>query len=441
MHYGWPSPFGPVLRNGTYKFSITSEEQSWLTVIPLIGAICGAYFTGLVVDTFGRKRMVIFSSLPFIASWLFIGFAESVTLMFVGRFLAGAADGLSFTAVPMYLGEIADPKIRGLLASVCPVSIVFGILLINVLGAYLRLDTVAFLATILPILLLLTFPWMPESPYFYLMKGNWEEAKRSLQIFRGTEDVSVELNRMAKAVKEQNENKGSYFDLYTVKSNRKGLIITLGLRSVQQLTGTTAIIFYCRTIFEDAGGFISPSLSTIIYFGVQLVLSAVSSLVVDISGRKPLLIASLIGTTLSLIVCGSYLHLLKVGVDTTNFNFVPIAALLCFVVAFSIGLQTIPLLVMGEIFPTNVKAFALCTMDIYYSVIVTCISKFFHWTKDIGMHVPFFTFAGCCLLGLVFIVFYVPETKGKTLEDIQDELRGERKVVVRSEAKEEACFY
>ncbi|XP_018563927.1 facilitated trehalose transporter Tret1-like [Anoplophora glabripennis] len=439
MHYGWSSPFGPVLLEGKYKFTITSNESSWLTVTPLIGAVFGAFVTGLVVDTFGRKRMIVFSSVPFIASWLLIGFADSSTLMFVGRFLAGAIDGLSFIAVPMYLGEIAEPKIRGLLSSVCPVSIVFGILLINVLGTYLPLDTTAFISTILPLLLLITFPWMPESPYFYLMKGNEEEARKSLQIFRGVEDVTVELNRISSAVKEQQENKGSFLDLFRVNSNRKAIFITLGLRTVQQLTGTTVIIFYCKTIFKEAGGF-SPSLSTIIYFSVQLVLAVVSSIVVDLCGRKPLLITSIIGTALSLLAHATYLYLQKIGYDTTEYNFVPLAALLCFVVTFSIGLQTVPLLIMGEIFPTNVKAFALCTMDIYYSVFVTCMSKFFHWSKGIGMHVPFFTFTGCCVLGLIFILLYVPETKGKTLEDIQDELH-DKKTVVDRRIINEACLY
>ncbi|KAJ8954037.1 hypothetical protein NQ318_004338 [Aromia moschata] len=426
MHYGWPSHFVPVLVDGNYTFRISSQEGSWLTVIPLIGAVLGAFVTGLVVDTLGRKRLVVFSSFPFVVSWLLVGFAESSTLMFVGRFLAGAADGLSFTAVPMYLGEIAEPAIRGLLASVCPVCIVFGILLVNVLGACLPLDEVAFVATALPILLFLTFPWMPESPYFYLMKGNTEEARKSLQVFRGTEDVTAELNRMAKAVDEQNRNRGSFLDLVRVKSNRRGLIITLGLRGIQQLSGTTAIIFYCKTIFQQAESFISPSASTIVYFGVQLFLSAVSSFVVDFSGRRPLLIASIAGTALTLFANGTYLYLKHcTDVDTASFEFVPLAALLCFVVAFSVGLQTIPLLVMGEIFPTDVKAFALCAMDIYYSVIVTVISKFFHWSNETyGMHVPFYTFTACCVLGLVFIIVYVPETKGKTLEDIQMELRG-----------------
>lgn len=124
------------------------------------------------------------------------------------------------------------------------------------------------------------------------------------------------------------------------------------------------------------------------------------------------------------------------------FEFVPIVALLCFVIIFSLGMQTIPLIMMGEIFPSNVKAFALCIMDIYYSVIVTIISKFFHWSKDnYGMHVPFFAFTVCCIIGLVFIIFAVPETKGKTLEDIQVELRGGKIKIVDTKYLNEANYY
>ncbi|KAG5875058.1 hypothetical protein JTB14_026189 [Gonioctena quinquepunctata] len=440
MHYGWSSPFIPVLRSGKYSFHISSDEGSWLTVMPLVGAFFGAFFTATVVDKIGRKRLIVFSSLPFIASWLMIAFAKSSTLMFIGRFLAGAADGLSFTAVPMYLGEIADPKIRGLLASICPVSIVFGILFINVIGAYLPLDTCALIGTFFPLLLLITFTFMPESPYFYLMKGRTIDARRSLRVFRGMDNVNEELTRISMAVKEQNESKGSFLDMFTVKSNRKGMIVTLGLRGIQQLSGTTAIIFYCKTIFEESEGFISSNTSTIIYFSLQLVLSSVASFIVDFSGRRPLLIISITGTAIALLANGIFLYLKNcTEVDTTNFNFVPLIALLLYVIVFSMGLQTIPLLMIGEMYPTNIKAFALCSMDMYYSVIVAIISKFFHWSNDqYGMHVPFFTFFCCCVLGLVFIIIVVPETKGKTLEDIQADLRGHEKIV---RYVEEAAYY
>ncbi|XP_060534858.1 facilitated trehalose transporter Tret1-like [Cylas formicarius] len=428
MHYGWPSPSLPILTNGTYSFTISQEEGSWLAVAPLIGAIFGAAVTGFVVDIFGRKRLIVLSSVPFTASWLFIAVAPSSVLMFVARFVAGMTDGLSFTAVPMYLGEIAEPKIRGLIASICPLCILFGYLLINVLGSYLPIDTTAYVAVSVPILLLVTFVWMPESPYFYVMKGRVSEARRSLQKFRGRDDVSAELDRISEAVREQNARRGHFLDLVRVRSNRKALIIALGVRGIQQLSGTSAIMFFCKQVFEESRDFLPSSVGTIVYFSVHLVLSGVASFVVDVSGRRPLLIFSVVGTAVSLFLNGSYLYVKeRTDVDTSGFNFLPMVALLMYVVFFSAGLQIIPLLIMGELFPTNVKAFALCVMDVYFSVIVTCISKFFYWSSmSFGMHVPFFAFGCCCVVGLAFILFTVPETKGKTLEDIQNELKGEK---------------
>ncbi|XP_076272692.1 facilitated trehalose transporter Tret1-like [Rhynchophorus ferrugineus] len=424
MHYGWPSPSIPILTSGNYTFTISSEESSWLVVSPLLGAIVGAFITGMIVDVFGRKKLVIFSSFPFVFSWLFIAWARSSVLMFISRFMAGMTDGISFTAVPMYLGEIADAKIRGLIASVCPVSIILGILLINVLGSYLSIQTTAYIGTAVPILLFLTFIWMPESPYFYLIKGRVSDARKSLQKFRGVEDVSVELNRIREAVEEQNKNRGRCLDLLTIESNRKAVMIAYGVRGCQQLSGTTAIIFYCQKIFAESRDFMSPSVATILYFSVQLVLSALASIIVDFSGRRPLLIVSITGTAITLLANGIYLYLKDcTSVDVSSLNFLPLVALLTYVVVFSIGLQTIPLLIMGEVFPTNVKAFALCGADIYYSILVTIISKFFHWSnEEFGMYVPFFVFSVASVFGLIFTIFCVPETKGKTLEDIQREL-------------------
>lgn len=212
----------------------------------------------------------------------------------------------------------------------------------------------------------------------------------------------------------------------------------------QQLTGITAIIFYCQKIFEHSKDFLSPSTATIIYFSVQLVMSAVASVIVDISGRTPLLITSITATGLMLLANSVYLLLQNcqcTSVEISAISFVPMVLLICLVIGFSIGLQTIPLLIVAEIFPTNVKGFALCIVDIAYSIIVTIVSMYFQWSSEsFGMHVPFFTFTVSCFVGLIFIVYWVPETKGKTLEDIQIELKGEARVVDEKNFNE-AIFY
>ncbi|RZC39847.1 facilitated trehalose transporter Tret1, partial [Asbolus verrucosus] len=381
MHYGWPSPSLPQLEkvvNST--LTLNHDEGSWMAVMPLIGALIGALIAATIVDILGRKRTIIITCFPFFAAWIMIAFSKSVIVLYVARFIAGVADGWAFTAVPMYIGEIAEPKIRALISS------------------------------IVPILALLTFIWMPESPYYLVMKSHHEDAKKNLQILRGREDVEIELNRVSKAVNAQTQNSGKFLDLFITKSNRKAVFIMMALRGAQQLSGTTAITFYTQLIFKEAGDDISSELATIIYFSVQVLLTVLCSSIVDRAGRRPLLILSLSGSALALFLEGTYFLIkTRTGIDTSSFSYLPVISLIGFVIFFSIGMQSIPILMLGELFPANVKAFALCLADMYFCVMATIVSKFFQIVKDsFGMDVPFYVFT----------------TKGKSLEEIQHFLGG-----------------
>ncbi|KAJ8968019.1 hypothetical protein NQ317_001092 [Molorchus minor] len=431
MHYGWPSPSLPkLLDNSTEEtaLTITESEGSWIAVMPLIGGFLGASIGGITVDILGRKRTIILTTFPFFAGWIMVAYSKSVIILYIARFIAGISDGWAFTAVPMYIGEIADPKIRGLLGSGVSVTWIFGILLINIIGSYLSITVTALISSLLPVLTLATFMWMPESPYHLLMRNKPKEAQESLQKLRGIQDVDSELNRLTVAVKKQTESTGKFLDLFAVKSNRKAVLIILIVRAAQQLSGTTAITFYTQIIFKEAGDDISSEIATIIYFSVQLIMTMVCSSIVDKTGRRPLLITSISGTGIVLLIEGTYFYLNKSGVDVTQFSYIPVAALIGFVVLFSLGMQSIPILMLGELFPANVKAFALCLADIYFAILATIVSKFFQLMKyHFGIYVPFYAFAVCCALGLVCIVLFVPETKGKTLEEIQMCLRGEKR--------------
>ncbi|KAF2884947.1 hypothetical protein ILUMI_21224 [Ignelater luminosus] len=423
MHYGWPSPSLPKLLQNDSHIPITSDEGSWIAVILLPGCFSGSVLGGLLLDRIGRKYVILLSSIPFIISWIMIAYARSFTILVTARYLAGISDGLICCSVPIYLGEIADPKIRGLLGSAVSVAWLFGILVINVLGSYLTIADAALISLIVPMLLLLTFPFIPESPYYLLMKGNVEKAKNSLMVFKGTNNVEDELSRLKVAVEEQSRNAGKF----TVKSTRRALYITMGSRGAQQFSGTVAIVFYAQIIFKEAGDSVSPEIGSIIYFSVQLILSGICSIIVDKTGRRPLMIISVTGAGIALLIEGVYFYIKSTtDIDVSRYSLIPVVALMIYVIMFALGLQTIPVILLGEIFPTNVKAFAISFSDIYFAVITTTVSKFFQVTKDnFGMHVPFFAFTGCCVLGLLFVLFYLPETKGKTLEEIQEELKSE----------------
>ncbi|KAF7278012.1 hypothetical protein GWI33_008935 [Rhynchophorus ferrugineus] len=428
MHYGWPSPTLPqILNNTDSPLSITNDEGALMAVMPLLGAVIGAVAASFIVDYFGRKKTIMYTAVPFFLAWNMIAFATSAKYLYIARLIAGIADGVSFTAVPMYIGEIADPKVRGFLGSSCSVSWILGFLIINLLGSYLSIKLTAIVSSSLCIIAFFTFMFMPESPYYLLMKNQTEEARISLRKFRGNVNVTEEMERIKASIQSTSKARGKFTDLFTIPSNRKALIIVGGLRGFQQFSGTTAITFYAQEIFKLAGSDVSPKEASIIYFAVMFVMTIVSSVIVDKAGRKPLLIISITGSVLALFIEGTYFYIKDVkNADITAFEWVPVAGLIMFVILFSLGMQSIPICLLGELFPTSVKAYALCLADVYYSFVATIASKFLQVMKDnYGIHMAFYGFTICSILGLIFIIFVVPETKGKNLEEIQRFLRGE----------------
>lgn len=346
----------------------------------------------------------------------------------LARFINGFTDGFVFTAVPMYVSEIAHPKIRGTLAASIPVMTVFGFLLINVIGSFADLKVTGLISAIFPVVHFFTFYWMPESPYYLIMRGKLEAAKNCLRVFRGSCDIDERFEKLQCVVEEEVKNCASCWDLFTVKSNRKAVVIVFGLRGIQQLCGPNVVTSYAKTIFHESGEGISSTLSSILYFSVQFVMVIVCSFLVDRVGRKPLLIISIVGSGIALLTQAFYFYFKSLSIyDMSVVSFLPLTALLMYVVLFNVGMWNIPLLLMGELFPTNVRAFALCLIEIYFGLTVIAVSEFFQITMDtFGMHVPFFTFAGVCFLGLAFILMVVPETKGKSLEEIQDNLKANK---------------
>ncbi|CAH1968369.1 unnamed protein product [Acanthoscelides obtectus] len=195
MHFGWTSPSLPQLTSGQYSFTINQDEASWLAVILLAGTVVGAFFAGTSANLLGRKKIVLLTAVPLLIGWYMIALATNVKVLYAARFIAGMSSGLCFSTVPMYLGEVSEPDIRGMLTSLAPVCVVLGVLFINVIGNYLPIDTTAYVSSIFPVVFVLTFIWMPESPAYLLQKNQTEAAKRALVLLRGPQEGEKELNR------------------------------------------------------------------------------------------------------------------------------------------------------------------------------------------------------------------------------------------------------
>jgi sugar porter (SP) family MFS transporter len=432
FHSGWPAPSLPKLLSDEYPNDVTNEEASYITIIGYVGNICGGFIGASFLDKIGRRRTILLIALPQFISFFLIAMSYYVfELLYVARVIGGLGEGMALSIVPLYVAEIAEPTIRGTLSTIVSLSGVFGILICNVVGSCVAINIAALILLALPVIFLLIFWKMPESPYFLLMNNKHDEAERALKFLRGKSNVSDELNTLIKDVNRQMSESGHFRDIFTIDSNKKAFLLVIGTRTVQQLTGISAFSLYIQILLSNATEALPPQIGSSIVLFVQLIMMSLSTLFVDKWGRKPLLLFSTGGCFIDLLIQTIYFVLKEhTSVDVSSIiDWLPLVMMILFVVLFSLGLGVAVTMVSSEIFSTSIKSKAACLVNVSFALGMMATTKFYQVTADeFGLTVPYCTFALTTFLGVLFLYFCLPETKGKTLEEIQQELKGKEKV-------------
>lgn len=424
----WTSPALPLLQKHDSVPYVTDGEGSWIGSILNLGAFLGALPAGLVADRIGRKFTLSILALPLSASWLLIGFGNSVAELFAGRFIAGIAIGAVSVTVPMYIAELAESSIRGALGTLFQLQMTLGILFSYLAGMVGDHRALSFISCALPVLFFITFTWMPESPVFLLSKNRKDAARKALQWFRGQDyDVDDELTKMMDTLKEAEQHKGTLGDLMSSRGTVLALIVALGLMTFQQMSGVNAVIFYSGKIFETSGSSLSATAASIVIGVVQVLATYSSTLLVDKAGRRVLLLISSSVMATCLTVLGLCFHLQEHGYDVSSISWLPLASVAVFIIVFSMGFGPIPWIMLGELFPSNVKGIASAVSAASSWILAFAVTKAFQNLLDLlGSPITFWLFAVMCITGTVFTAVLVPETKGKDLEEIQLELSGKK---------------
>ncbi|XP_055603826.1 facilitated trehalose transporter Tret1-like [Uranotaenia lowii] len=425
--YGWTSPTLPILLAADSPLPITPDESSWIVSILVLASIAGPVITAWSIDRFGRKYTMLFAALPTIIGWILIGVAESVTVLYISRFLSGISYGMSYASIPIYLGEIASDPIRGSIGTLLTVMAKLGIFIEYSIGPFVGFRTLAWISLTFPVAFVFLFIWMPESPYYLLSQDKADAAEKSLRWLRKRDGIEDELAMMKAAVVRSKQNKGTFRDLLT-HGNRRSLIIVLGLGALQQLCGSQAVIAYSQQIFEEVQSGLEAHESSIMMAGIQLVTAAFSSSIVDRAGRRPLLLISTAGCAVGTFVVGLYFFLQQQGVEVQSYSWIPLVVMMLYIISYTIGLATVPFAILGEVFPTNVKAVAAAMYTIVAATVGFGVSKLYQVISDeLGTYVSFWIFAVCSALFLIFVFVLVPETKGKPLDQILEEMKSPEK--------------
>lgn len=252
-----------------------------------------------------------------------------------------------------------------------------GILAQYCIGPYVSIQALAGINLILPITFVLTFIFLPESPYFYLKQDRSERAERSLRNLRSG-DIRTELKNIELNVQVDMKNKGTWSDLITEATNRKALWLSIGIFTIQQLCGSAAVVAYAQTIFSKTANTIQPHHQSIVLGCVQVATCTVSVLLVDRVGRKPLLLLSALGVGLMNGTVGTFFFFQDYQkANVSSVDWIPMAALIVYIVCYAIGLSTVPYVIIGEMFPTNVKLYASCIAHIYTGIAMFTVQKLF----------------------------------------------------------------
>lgn len=430
---GWLSPILPLLRSDDSPLQsgkITIEEASWIGSISSIGSVVGTIYFGLISIYFGCKNTLVFCAFPVAIFWLFVIFATNAWHLCAGRFIQGLTAG-AFLCVQLYLADIASDRIRGILGTLLTLSVNIGILIGYIGGTYLSYTTVPYILMIFPILFICIFVFMPNTPQYYLNARRNDKAEKSLRFYRGCKSTSCydnvelqqELSHMS-AINKQKEIAGrpTLSDFFN-KPTMKAMLIGPTLMAVSQFSGTFCLTNYSVTIFEMSGSNYSPHMSSIVFGCLQIVGTYVTTLFIDRVGRKVLLLISGSGSAVGLTVMGIFSYLFESGYDVSGLNWVPVVSLSFVIFIASIGLIPIPYVIIAEVLPQKIRLIGttICTTTVsLWAAII--LNQFPYLLVNLHLYGCMWLFASVAIFGLLFTIFFVPETKGKTLDVLLDDI-------------------
>jgi len=464
-------------------FEMTDWQLGFAVGCVIFGAMFGNIVAGPMSDRYGRKKLLILTAVLFTTSAIWSALATNYISFVIARIIGGVGIGGAILIAPIYIAEVAPPKLRGRLVSLNQLNIVLGISVAYFSNYFLKdisgeswrwmLGVEAIPAFIYFLALFI----VPRSPRWLIQKLNEVSlAKKILIRIGGEEFADVTIGEIQRGI-DKKEAKGTYADFFS-KRMRTIVIIAFGLAFFQQITGINAIFYYAPTIFEQAGGSTDASFLQAIVVGLtNLIFTFVAIAFIDKWGRKPLL---LIGTSAMAIALsmatlafnnatytlndetlnkiensetktvlstlnGSTFHSQKEffsevepllsakqfqefkqsGIKNfININAVLVLiAILLYVAAFAISLGPVMWTMLSEIFPSNVKGLAISIVGFFNSLVSYSVTQFFPWElSNLGPTITFAIYAGLAILSIAFVSRYIIETKGKTLEEVQEVL-------------------
>jgi SP family arabinose:H+ symporter-like MFS transporter len=407
------------------RFALSPFWKGWAVSNVLVGCMIGAALGGPLSDRFGRKKVLLLAAVLFAVSAVGSAIPRNLAQLVLARMLGGLGVGMASMLSPLYIAEVSPARVRGRLVSLNQITIITGMLVVSIVNwliagppeyeswnvstgwrwmfASETLPAAAFLVCLL---------FVPESPRWLTKQGRQAEALTVLTRVGGSRRAKLEMGEIQDAIAHEG---GSISELLR-PGIRTALGIAVVLAILQQVTGINAVLYYAPGIFRSSGAEVTATqalLQTVALQAVNLLFTLIAIWVVDRGGRKPLLLITSAAMGVSLVLLGGAFHLKLPAVWVFGFTMV-------YVASFAIAMGPVVWVVLSEIFPTRTRGRAMGVATVSLWVACFAVSQTVPWMfQHLGEAASFWSYATMCLVSFVFVVLFVPETKGKTLEEIE----------------------
>ncbi|XP_014277095.1 facilitated trehalose transporter Tret1 [Halyomorpha halys] len=398
------------------ELNLTSEHISWLISIIQVGCITSSLVSGDLTNRIGRKYVIMSIGPLCIAGWILILCSKSMPSLILARIFHGLSTGVAFTITPIYTAEIAEPKLRGSLSGIFMSTWNLGVLYAFSFGPYLSYDEFIYVCLPLPITFTIIWMFMPETPYYLLMKGQEDEARKVLKYFRNG-DIDEELEEMKNAVREEMSTEGSWKILFTDEVERKAFIIVQIVCITKYLGGLTVLVNYALDIFSKSESFLPAEEMSILLASVITLIALVSGFMSDWIGRRPLLLISCFGCFFAHFITGGYYYVHeKTTFDTSRCTWVLYIGLSMYCFFSDIGITPLMQILQSEMFGASTRGVAAGITEGFASVLTFVVLKAYSPVNEAyGIYINFWFYSLVALVGGILLSWLLYETAGKTI--------------------------
>ncbi|XP_041985523.1 facilitated trehalose transporter Tret1-like [Aricia agestis] len=435
MSMAWPSPVLVKLRSPEetpLSRPMTAEEGSWMVSLGFLGGVIADVVGAVLLDVYGRKKCLIFSSIPKVAMGILCIFATEAWMLILARAIFVTADCFIYLIVPIYSSEIADKNQRGALGSFLQVFSTLGSVVTLSAGPFLSYKTFNIIFTSLTVITALPVMWLPDSPFFSYKKGHIDQSTNALKqlrtsdeiVTREIDDYKISLLKLEETVDKIKLFKNTVF----LKSFALGVLLSIGAQAV----GFNAVLFYLQTILESTQTYIKPEVSSVVIGVLQFFAAFCTILVSKRFGRRTILLTFLVVYFIGMVGLGTFFKLRESNYAITGFlNYLPLISIILVVLSYSLGIGSLIWLITPELFDSHSRAIGVSISMTTTTFLIFVTTKYFQtMTISLGPSGTYWCFAFLCAVLTILLAVFLPETKDKSFNEIQSALGEKGKEIV-----------